>query len=161
MVELNAAPSALEVPTLTMEQLYEFALALRSGDFSTRLPSGQSGRLGEVTRTLNALAEQMSAITSEVSRVADEIAGEGRLGGWVDVLPQSGQWKQMVDSVNTLAVHITGFHRDLTGTLRLLATGDGTRPVTSRDCHGEERDLLDAANALRRMSLPGESATTP
>jgi len=151
-----AGPSSPE--PLIMEQLYAFASALRAGDFSARLPTGQPGRMGEATRVLNALADQVAAITAEVTRVSNEIAVQGRLGGWVDVLPQSGQWKQMVDAVNTLACHITGFHRDLAGTLRLVAAGDGSREVTARGCQGEERDLMDAANAARQRLVPVEAA---
>lgn len=144
----DASPEPLD-----MEQLYAFTSALRAGDFTARLPTGQPGRMGEATRVLNALADQIAAIASEVTRVSEEIADHGRLGGWVDVLPQSGQWKQMVDAVNTLACHITGLHRDLTATLRLVAAGDGSRPVTARGCAGEERELLEAANAVRECMI--------
>jgi serine/threonine protein kinase len=145
---------------LDIHRLYDFVSALREGDFSSRLPTGQAGRTGEVTRQLNALARQLAAITSEVTRVSQEITCQGRLGGWVDVVPQSGDWKPMIDAVNSLTSHVTALHRDITRTLQLAASGDGSRPATTRDCYGEELALRDAVNAVRKRINPPDGDPT-
>src|SRR4029077_15623131 len=57
---------------------------------------------------VNAVIEQMSAFTSEVTRVAREVGTEGKLGGQAAVPGVAGTWKDLTDSVNSMASNLTG-----------------------------------------------------
>ncbi len=54
------------------------------------------------------MIEQMGAFTSEVTRVAREVGTEGKLGGQAAVPGVSGTWKDLTDSVNSMASNLTG-----------------------------------------------------
>ena len=66
---------------------------------------------GEFLRSatiVNTMIEQMGAFTSEVTRVAREVGTEGKLGGQAAVPGVSGTWKDLTDSVNSMASNLTG-----------------------------------------------------
>src|SRR5207245_4861896 len=65
---------------------------------------------GEFLRSatiVNTMIEQMSAFTSEVTRVAREVGTEGKLGGQAAVPGVAGTWKDLTDSVNSIAGNLT------------------------------------------------------
>jgi hypothetical protein len=148
---LSVAPIDAAHP-LDPEQLFKFFNALRRGDFSARLPAGQAGRAGEAALVANAFVADLTRLTDEIIRVATELASEGRFGGWLDVLPQYGQWKRVADGVNSLAGGLTERIRDLNQTLRLLAKGDLSRKLTG-DLHGDvyKGELLDLKTAVNAL----------
>ncbi len=53
-----------------LRQLLAGLTAVRDGDFGTRLPDGADGLLGEIATVFNGMVDQLSLVTSEVTRVA-------------------------------------------------------------------------------------------
>ena len=51
--------------------------------------------------------DQLSSFAAEVTRVAREVGTEGRLGGQADVRGVAGTWKDLTDSVNSMASNLT------------------------------------------------------
>jgi len=49
------------------------------------------------------MVDQLSAFTSEVTRVAREVGTEGKLGGQATVSGAAGTWKDLTDNVNFMA----------------------------------------------------------
>ena len=138
--------------TLDLQQLLLFLHAMERGDFSAELPRTLPGRAGEVVTRLYTFRRQIAMITGEVSRVAEEIVEEGRLGGWLNVLPTEGQWKRTVDAFNRLVDAVTWHVRDVNSSLECLLRGDPSRDVTCSISRGEllhQRDLINAL--LERM----------
>src|SRR5215212_8919349 len=94
--------------------------AVAKGDLSKTMATEIEGRMlqGEFLRTaktVNTMVDQLGAFASEVTRVAREVGTEGKLGGQADVRGVAGTWKDLTDSVNSMA-------SNLTGQLRFIAT---------------------------------------
>ena len=49
------------------------------------------------------MVAQLAAFSSEVTRVAQEVGVEGKLGAQARVRGVSGVWKELTDSVNLMA----------------------------------------------------------
>ena len=54
------------------------------------------------------MVDQLNSFASEVTRVAKEVATEGRLGGQAQVQGVAGVWKDLTDNVNFMAANLTG-----------------------------------------------------
>jgi len=57
---------------------------------------------------VNTMIKQLSVFTSEVTRVAREVGTEGKLGGQAQVPEVTGVWKDLTESVNSMACPETG-----------------------------------------------------
>jgi methyl-accepting chemotaxis protein len=140
--------------SIDFEQLFTFVTALRSGDFSARLPVDGSPRAIDVAKNLNRFMEQMDALTSQVKRVCGEV-GSGLLGGQVEVSLPPGPWRECVESVNLMAYSLTNQIRDLNNSAKLLAQGKTARMITV-PCERETLELKTALNsAIERMQTFG------
>jgi HAMP domain-containing protein/CheY-like chemotaxis protein/signal transduction histidine kinase len=126
--------------------------AVAKGDLSQTMPLEVDGRLleGEFLRSatvVNAMIQQMSAFTSEVTRVAREVGSEGKLGGQAVVPGLAGTWKDLTDSVNSMASNLTGQVRNISEVTIAVADGDLSRKITV-DVRGEILQLKEAINTM-------------
>jgi hypothetical protein len=53
------------------------------------------------------MVDQLNALASEVTRVAREVGTEGQLGGQARVPGVAGTWKDLTDSMNSMAANPT------------------------------------------------------
>src|SRR2546422_7908221 len=93
------------------------------------------------------MVDQLSSFASEVTRVAREVGSEGRLGGQADVKGVAGTWKDLTDSVNSMAGNLTGQVRNIAEVTTAVAKGDLTKKVTA-DVRGEILELKNTINAM-------------
>ncbi|MDT0305589.1 HAMP domain-containing protein [Streptomyces sp. DSM 44917] len=105
------------------------------------------GEFLRVARTVNGLVDQLSEFTDEVTRVASEVGTEGKLGGQAKVRGMAGSWKDLTDSVNTMASRLTAQVRDISVVTKAVADGDLSRKVTVHVA-GEMLDLKDTVNTM-------------
>ena len=105
------------------------------------------GEFLKVGRTVNGLVDQLSAFTDEVTRVASEVGTEGKLGGQAKVRGVSGSWKDLTDSVNTMAYRLTAQVRDIALVTTAVAKGDLSRKVTVHVA-GEMLELKNTVNTM-------------
>src|SRR5688500_18363405 len=82
--------------------------AVAKGDLTRTMAIEFDGRplKGEFLRTaktVNTMVAQLASFASEVTRVAREVGTEGKLGGQADVKGVSGTWKDLTESVNSMA----------------------------------------------------------
>ncbi|MGW1885364.1 HAMP domain-containing protein [Streptomyces sp. NPDC001970] len=105
------------------------------------------GEFLKVARTVNNLVDQLSAFTDEVTRVALEVGTEGKLGGQAQVRGMSGSWKDLTDSVNTMAYRLTAQVRDIALVTTAVAKGDLSRKVTVH-VDGEMLQLKNTVNTM-------------
>ena len=122
------------------------------GDLSQAMALEVDGRplKGEFLRTatiVNAMIEQMSVFTSEVTRVAREVGTEGKLGGQAVVPGAAGTWKDLTDNVNSMAGNLTGQVRNIAEVATAIANGDLSRKITV-DVRGEILQLKEAINTM-------------
>ena len=68
-----------------LQLLLEGLTAVRSGDFSTRLPLAGDPLMDQIATVFNGMNDQLALFTSEVTRVATEVGTDGKLGGQASV----------------------------------------------------------------------------
>jgi len=94
---------------------------------------------GEFLRSaniVNTMIQQLGVFTAEVTRVAREVGTDGKLGGQAVVPGVAGTWKDLTDSVNSMASNLTGQVRNIAEVATAVASGDLSRKITV-DVRGE------------------------
>jgi signal transduction histidine kinase/HAMP domain-containing protein len=114
---------------------------LRSGDQRLR------GEFLRMARTVNGMVGQLRDFADEVTRVAREVGTDGKLGGQARVRGVSGTWRDLTDSVNTMASRLTNQVRDIALVTTAVANGDLSRTVTV-DVAGEMLELKVTVNRM-------------
>ncbi|MBP0449140.1 HAMP domain-containing protein [Kitasatospora sp. RG8] len=130
-----------------LRQLLAGLTAVRDGDFGTRLTPDRPGVLGEIATVFNGMADQLSRVTSEVTRVAREVGTEGRLGGQAQVPGSGGTWLELTDSVNAMAGNLTWQVRNIAQVTTAVARGDLTQKIEV-DARGEILELKNTVNTM-------------
>src|SRR5579883_175405 len=126
--------------------------AVAEGDLSQKMALEIEGTpvKGEFLRigtTVNTMVDQLSSFADEVTRVAREVGTEGKLGGQAEVKGVSGTWKDLTDSVNSLAGNLTNQVRNIAEVTTAVANGDLTKKITV-DVKGEVLELKNTINTM-------------
>ncbi|HWH01018.1 MAG TPA: HAMP domain-containing protein, partial [Pilimelia sp.] len=127
-------------------------VAVAEGDLSQQMALEIDGRplRGEfmrIGRTVNTMVDQLSSFADEVTRVAREVGTEGKLGGQADVRGVAGTWRDLTDSVNTMASNLTNQVRSISQVATAVARGDLSQMITV-SARGEVAELADTMNSL-------------
>src|ERR1700693_4219238 len=105
---------------------------------------------GEFLRSaniVNTMIQQLSVFTAEVTRVAREVGTDGKLGGQAQVPGVAGTWKDLTDSVNSMASNLTGQVRNIAEVATAVASGDLSKKITV-NVRGEILQLKEAINTM-------------
>ncbi|MFJ5831835.1 HAMP domain-containing protein [Streptomyces sp. NPDC093089] len=133
--------------------------AVRDGDLSVRLPEAGGGIHGEIADVYNDMVGQLSLVTSEVTRVAGEVGGQGLLGGRIREPGARGVWRELTSGVNTMADNLTSQVRSIAQVATAVALGDLTRKIRV-DARGEILELKETINTMvDRLSSFAEEVT--
>src|SRR5207245_244381 len=84
----------------------------------------------ELKETINTMVDQLNAFAGEVTRVAREVGTEGALGGQAEVKGVAGTWKDLTDSVNSMASNLTAQVRNIAEVTTAVAQGDLSKKIT-------------------------------
>ncbi|HEU4428645.1 MAG TPA: HAMP domain-containing protein, partial [Myxococcota bacterium] len=122
--------------TAQVRNIAEVATAIASGDLSKKITVDVSGEILQLKQTLNTMVDQLNAFASEVTRVAREVGTEGNLGGQAQVQGVAGTWKDLTDSVNSMASNLTAQVRNIAEVATAVAQGDLSKKITV-DVSGE------------------------
>ncbi|HEX4131402.1 MAG TPA: HAMP domain-containing protein [Pirellulales bacterium] len=133
--------------TSQVRNIADVATAIANGDLSKKITVDVKGEILELKNTVNTMVDQLSSFASEVTRVAREVGTEGRLGGQADVKGVAGTWKDLTDSVNSMAGNLTVQLRDVSKVATAIATGDLTQKITV-DVRGEILQIKDVINIM-------------
>src|SRR5881398_1079416 len=71
---------------------------------------------GEFLRSatiVNSMIQQLGVFTDEVTRVAREVGIDGKLGGQAQIKEVGGVWKELTESVNSMASNLTAQVRNI------------------------------------------------
>src|SRR5262244_1729768 len=126
--------------------------AVAQGDLLQTVRLDVDGRplKGEFLRSaniVNTMIKQLSVFTSEVTRVAREVGTEGKLGGQAKVSEVTGVWRELTESVNSMANNLTAQVRNISDVTIAVANGDLSRKITV-DVRGEMLQLKEAINTM-------------
>jgi HAMP domain-containing protein/CheY-like chemotaxis protein/signal transduction histidine kinase len=105
------------------------------------------GEFLEAASIVNTMIKQLSVFTSEVTRVAREVGTEGKLGGQAQVSEVTGVWKDLTESVNSMASNLTAQVRNIAEVTIAVADGDLSKKITV-DVRGEIQQLKEAINTM-------------
>ena len=105
------------------------------------------GEILQLKETLNTMVDQLNRFAGEVTRVAREVGTEGRLGGQANVPGVAGTWKDLTDSVNSMAGNLTAQVRNIAEVTTAVARGDLSRKITV-DVKGEILELKNTINTM-------------
>ncbi len=130
-----------------VRNIAEVATAIASGDLSRKITVDVRGEILQLKETLNTMVDQLNRFAGEVTRVAREVGTEGRLGGQANVPGVAGTWKDLTDSVNSMAGNLTGQVRNIAEVTTAVARGDLSRKITV-DVKGEILELKDTINTM-------------
>ena len=130
-----------------VRNIAEVSTAIATGDLSKKITVNVSGEILLLKETINTMVDQLNAFAGEVTRVAREVGSEGRLGGQANVPGVAGTWKDLTDSVNSMAGNLTGQVRNIAEVTTAVARGDLSRKITV-DVKGEILELKYTINTL-------------
>jgi HAMP domain-containing protein/CheY-like chemotaxis protein/signal transduction histidine kinase len=130
-----------------VRNIADVTTAVANGDLSKKITVDVKGEILELKNTINTMVDQLNAFASEVTRVAREVGTEGKLGGQADVRGVAGTWKDLTDSVNSMAGNLTGQVRNIADVTTAVAKGDLSKKITV-DVKGEILELKDTINTM-------------
>ncbi len=133
--------------TAQVRNIAEVTTAVARGDLSRKITVDVRGEILELKNTINTMVDQLNAFAGEVTRVAREVGTEGKLGGQADVRGVAGTWKDLTDSVNSMASNLTNQVRNIAGVTTAVALGDLTTKITV-DARGEILELKNTINTM-------------
>src|SRR5204862_7645953 len=105
------------------------------------------GEFLRTARTINTMVDHLSSFASEVTRVAREVGTEGKLGGQAKVKGVAGTWKDITDSVNSMAGNLTGQVRNIAEVTTAVASGD----LSLNNALAIQGEILELKNTINTM----------
>ena len=141
---VNAMASNL---TAQVRNIAAVTTAVARGDLSRKITVDVKGEILELKETINTMVDQLNGFSSEVTRVAREVGTEGALGGQAAVPGVAGTWKDLTDSVNSMASNLTAQVRNIAEVTTAVAKGDLSRKITV-DVKGEILALKNTINTM-------------
>ncbi|MBB5551181.1 HAMP domain-containing protein [Rhizobium lentis] len=133
--------------TAQVRNIAEVSTAIANGDLSKKITVPVSGEILELKETINTMVDQLNGFAGEVTRVAREVGTEGRLGGQANVRGVAGTWKDLTDSVNSMASNLTGQVRNIAEVATAVAQGDLSKKITV-PVSGEILELKETINTM-------------
>ncbi|WP_265736887.1 HAMP domain-containing protein [Phaeacidiphilus oryzae] len=130
-----------------VRNIAQVATAVARGDLSQKIQVDARGEILELKDTLNTMVDQLSSFADEVTRVAIEVGTDGILGGQAQVPGVAGTWKDLTESVNTMANNLTSQVRNIAQVTTAVANGDLSQKIDV-DARGE---ILELKNTLNTM----------
>src|SRR6184192_1147091 len=121
--------------------------AVANGDLAKKITVDVRGELLELKDTINKMVDQLRSFASEVTRVAREVGTEGILGGQAKVEGVSGTWKDLTESVNSMASNLTSQVRNIAAVTTAVASGDLSKKITVK-VKGEILELKKTINTM-------------
>ncbi|MFF4956581.1 HAMP domain-containing protein [Streptomyces sp. NPDC001222] len=133
--------------TAQVRGIAQVTTAVANGDLSQKVTVSARGEMAQLAETINQMTETLRTFADEVTRVANEVGAEGRLGGQANVPGAAGTWKDLTDSVNTVFRNLTTQVRDIAAVTTAVASGDLSQKVTV-DVAGEMLELKNTVNGM-------------
>ncbi|TPG65805.1 HAMP domain-containing protein [Hymenobacter nivis] len=141
---INGLVDSIAVPVLEVGKVLK-NISRGNLDESFQIPV--SGDFKVMAETINKTIDNLNVFASEVSRLAQDVGTEGRLGGQAVVPSAGGVWKELTDNVNTMASNLTSQVRDIANVATAVARGDLSQKITV-DVKGELSQLKQNLNQM-------------
>src|SRR5438105_2615483 len=116
--------------TVQLRDVSKVSSAIANGDLTRKITVDARGEILQIKNVINTMVDQLGSFASEVTRVAREVGTEGELGGQADVKGVAGTWKDLTDSVNSMAGNLTSQVRNIADVTNAVANGDLSKKIT-------------------------------
>src|SRR3569832_1961438 len=133
--------------TAQVRNLAEVTIAVANGDLSKKITVDVRGEILQLKEAINTMVDQLRSFAAEVTRVAREVGTEGKIGGQADVQGVAGTWKDLADSVNSMAGNLTPQLRNIADETKAVAAGDLSKKITV-DVKCEISELKNTINTM-------------
>src|SRR5207247_2122798 len=133
--------------TNQVRNIAQVTTGVAKGDLSTKITVDAKGEIQELKNTINTMVDQLKPFAAEVTRVGREVGTEGKLGGQAQVRGVAGTWKDLTESVNSMASNLTNQVRNIAAVTTAVANGDLSRKITV-DVQGEILELKNTINTM-------------
>ena len=133
--------------TAQVRSIAQVATAVARGDLSQQITVEAKGEVAALAQAINAMVGTLSTFAGEVTRVAREVGTEGMLGGQANVPNKAGTWKDLTDSVNSMANNLTSQVRNIAQVTTAVAQGDLCKKIDV-DARGEILELKTTINTM-------------
>src|SRR5690348_4204627 len=133
--------------TAQVRNIAEVTTAVANGDLSRKITVDVQGEILELKNTINTMVDQLNAFASEETGRARGVGTVGDLGGQGEVKGVGGVWKDLTDSVNSMAGNLTAQVRNIAEVTTAVANGDLSRKITV-DVQGEILELKNTINTM-------------
>ncbi|HUP69339.1 MAG TPA: HAMP domain-containing protein [Acidimicrobiales bacterium] len=130
-----------------VRNIAQVTTAVARGDLTQQITVDVKGEIAELKDTINTMVDQLSSFADEVTRVAREVGTEGILGGQAEVEGVSGTWRQLTQSVNSMAGNLTSQVRNIAQVATAVARGDLSQKITV-EAKGEVAALAETINSM-------------
>jgi HAMP domain-containing protein/CheY-like chemotaxis protein/signal transduction histidine kinase len=142
-----------------VRNIADVTTAVAKGDLTRKITAQAQGEILELKNTINIMVDQLGGFASEVTRVAREVGTEGKLGGQARVEGVAGTWKDLTDSVNSMAGNLTSQVRNIADVTTAVANGNLGRKITA-EAQGEILELKNVINSMvDRLSVFADEVT--
>ncbi|HEV3353623.1 MAG TPA: HAMP domain-containing protein, partial [Acidimicrobiales bacterium] len=133
--------------TAQVRNIAQVTTAVAKGDLTQKITVDARGEILALKNTINRMVDQLRSFAAEVTRVAQEVGTDGRLGGQAVVPGVGGTWKDLTDSVNFMASNLTDQVRNIAQVTTAVARGDLTQKITV-EAKGEVAALAETINSM-------------
>ncbi|KPU55902.1 HAMP domain protein [Pseudomonas fluorescens] len=133
--------------TTQVRNIADVTTAVANGDLSRKITAEAKGEILQLKETINTMVDQLSTFADEVTRMAREVGTDGKLGGQAKVAGVGGTWKDLTDSVNSMAANLTNQVRNIADVTTAVAKGDLGRTITV-EAKGEIMELKNTINTM-------------
>src|SRR5262245_50798831 len=126
--------------------------AIRSGDFSARMPLDLTGAAAEVAEVFNEVAELLQGSTAEIERVSQVVGKEGKITHRASLPGASGGWASRIEAINSLMSDLVRPTAEVSRVIGAVARGDLSQrmdlEVDGRPLEGEFQRLGKTVNTM-------------
>jgi HAMP domain-containing protein/signal transduction histidine kinase/CheY-like chemotaxis protein len=130
-----------------VRQIAQVTTAVANGDLDQKVTVEAKGEVAALAETINSMTDTLRTFAEQVTGVAREVGTEGVLGGQAEVPGAAGTWRDLTDSVNSMAANLTSQVRNIADVTTAVANGDLSRQITV-DARGEILELKRTINTM-------------
>jgi HAMP domain-containing protein/signal transduction histidine kinase/CheY-like chemotaxis protein len=133
--------------TSQVRNIAQVASAVAKGDLTQKITVDAKGEVAALADTINSMTDTLSVFAEQVTGVAREVGTDGKLGGQAEVPGVAGTWKDLTESVNSMAANLTSQVRNIAAVTTAVAQGDLSQKITV-DAKGEVNQLKETINTM-------------
>ena len=133
--------------TSQVRNIAQVATAVAKGDLTQKITVDAKGEVAALADTINSMTDTLGVFAEQVTGVAREVGTDGKLGGQAEVPGVAGTWKDLTESVNSMAANLTSQVRNIAAVTTAVAQGDLSQKITV-DAKGEVNQLKETINTM-------------